>query len=178
MRLKKTGTALERQKRRIVFFGREFPFSTNSHERVHSRRNQTAKCTHGKADWSGAGVAMTPMRVLYSAAAYPENREELSGGPWVLNKRVRDCTANETACATSSAARRTPTPATPNAARYERPRRGVERTLVNMHRSGTMSKALVGVGIPKRAAEDLARTIGALIQKRSKVRRLARCMQT
>ncbi len=62
--------------------------------------------------------------------------------------------------------------------RYERPRRGVERTLVNMHRSGTMSKALVGVGIPKRAAEDLARTIGALIQKRSKVRKLARCMQT
>ncbi len=49
---------------------------------------------------------------------------------------------------------------------------------MNMHRSGTMSKALVGVGIPKRAAEDLARTIGALIEKRSKVRRLARCMQT
>ncbi len=55
---------------------------------------------------------------------------------------------------------------------------GTGMTLVNMHRSGTMRQMLVGVGIPKRAAEDLARTIGALIEKRSKIRKLARCMQT
>ncbi len=148
---------------------------------VHSRRNQTAKCTHGKADWSGAGVAMTPMRVLYSAAAYPENREALSGGPWVLNKRIRDCTSSETArlvCHFLRSQTHTDTSCAYAGAMSVLDERWTGMTLVNMHRSGTMSKALVGVGIPKRASEDLARTIGALIEKRSKVRKLARCMQT
>lgn len=147
---------------------------------VHSRRSQTAKCTHGKADWSGAGVAMTPMRVLYSAAAYPEKRE-LSGGPWVLNKRVRDCTSSETArlvCHFLRSQAHTDTSYAYAGAMSVLDEGWTGMTLVNMHRSGTMRQMLVGVGIPKRAAEDLARTIGALIQKRSKVRRLARCMQT
>jgi hypothetical protein len=147
---------------------------------VHSRRNQTAKCAHGKADWSGAGVAMTPMRVLYSAAAYPENRE-LSGGPWVLNKRVRDCTANETArlmCHFLRSQTHTDTSYAYAGAMSVLDEGWTGMTLVHMHRSGTMRQMLVGVGIPKRAAEDLARTIGALIDKRSKVRRLARCLPT
>jgi hypothetical protein len=123
---------------------------------------------------------MTPMRGLYSEAAY-ENREALSGGPLVLNKRVRDFNTSETArlvCHFLRSQTHTDTSYAYAGAMSVLDEGWTGMTLVNMHRARTMREGLVGVGIPERAAGNLALTIGALIHKGSKVRKLARCLHT
>jgi hypothetical protein len=149
---------------------------------VHSWRSKTTpRCKHGAQKWSGAGGAMTPMRVQYSDAAYPEHREALSGGPVVLKKLVGECNPSETArfvCHLLRSQTHTDTSAAYASALRVLDEGWTGMTLVSMHRNKSMINGLIGIGIPIVDAANLAATIGSFIKRKSYIRKLAPCLHT